>query len=138
MVMERRQFVTAGSTLLAATALAPAQLIAEDTQTLDIRIVGFAGGLRQIKFKSLLNQTFYIRNETIGTVFALLVAVKSMDGPVSPEQFSIYFRTPPVPSLPAGLYEVEHYLAGVTALYLEPVSGVRAAPLYRADLSLLR
>jgi len=137
MMMKRRQFVTAGSALLAATGLAPARLIAESTETLDVRVVGFAGGLSQIKFKALLNQTFYIRDETFGTVFAQLVAVKSVDGPLNPEQFSIYFRTPAVPALPAGLYQVEHYLAGVTPLYLEPVSGSGAVPLYRADFSLL-
>jgi hypothetical protein len=136
MMIKRRQFVTAGSALLAAT-LAPARLMAESTETLDIRVVGFAGGLRQIKFKALLNQTFYIRDEALGTVFAQLVEVRSMDGPVNPEQFSIYFRTSAVPALPAGLYQVEHYLAGITPLYLEPVSGSGAARLYRADFSLL-
>jgi hypothetical protein len=137
MMMKRRQFVATGSALLAATGLAPVRLFAESTEALDIRVVGFAGGLSQIKFKSLLNQTFYIRDETLGTVFAQLVAVKNTDGPVNLEQFSIYFQTPAVPKLPAGLYQVEHYLAGVTPLYLEPVSGLGTAPLYRADFSLL-
>lgn len=137
MMMKRREFVTASSALLAATGLAPARLMAESTETLDVRVVGFAGGLSQIKFKTLLNQTFYIRDEALGTVFAQLVEVKSMDGPVNPEQFSIYFRTSPMPALPAGVYQVEHYLAGMTPLYLEPVPGSGAALLYRADFSLL-
>jgi hypothetical protein len=136
-MMKRREFVAAGSALLAATGFAPARLLAQSTETLDIRVVGFAGGLRQIKFKTLLKQTFYIRDETRGTVFAQLVEVKSLDGPVNPEQFSIYLRTPPVPALPAGIYQVEHYLAGVTPLYLEPVPGSGGTLLYRADFSLL-
>lgn len=136
-MMKRRAFLAAGGSLLGIAGLAPARLIAASDATLDVRVVGFDGGLSQAKFRALLNQTFYLRDETYGTIFAQLVEVRSRERPLSPEQFSLFFRGPSLPQLPAGLYEVEHYLAGKTALYLEPAHGPGEPSLYRADFSLL-
>jgi uncharacterized protein DUF6916 len=137
MIKQRRQWLSAAGSLFAAVGLLPLRSIAQTVQALDIRAVDLTGSLSQAKFKALLNQTFYIRDETLGTVFARLVAVRSVDGPINPEQFSIFFQAPPVPALHAGVYEVEHYLAGKSALYLEPVPGPGTALRYRADFSLL-
>jgi hypothetical protein len=137
-MMKRRAFVAAGASLLAVAGLAPARLIAASDATLDIRVVGFDGGLSQVKFRALLNQTFYFRDDTLGTIFVRLVEVRGRKRPVRPEQFSLFFRGPALPQLPAGVYEVEHYLAGKTLLYLEPAHGPGEPALYRADVSLLK
>jgi hypothetical protein len=136
-MMKRRAFVTAGSSLLAIAGLVPTRLIAASDAPLDVRVVGFDGGLSQAKFRALLNQTFSIRDETHGMILARLVEVRSRERPVGPEQFSLFFQGPALPQLPPGLYEVEHYLAGRTALYLEPASAPGELALYSADFSLL-
>jgi hypothetical protein len=136
-MMKRREFLTAGSGLVAAAGLAPAYLIAATPETLDIRAVEFGTGLSRTKFEALLNQTFYLHYGTSGVLFVRLIRVKEKATPVNPEQFSLFFQGPTLPSLPAGSYEMEHYLAGHLSLYLEPSQAAGSDPLYRADLSLL-
>jgi len=137
-MMKRREFLTLGSRLVAATSLLPPYLPAAAADTLDIRAVGFGTGLSKRKFEALLNQTFFIHTETEGMAIVRLVQVIGRDQRANPEQFSLFFRGRSLPSLPAGSYEVEHYLAGRLSLYLEPLPAGGQNPGYRADFSLLR
>ena len=135
--MKRREFLAAGSSLIATAGLAPRGLMAAPSNQLDIREIEFATGLQKAKFDALLQQTFYIRGETGETVTVRLVQVTGTEQPTNPEQFSLFFRGPSLPSLRAGTYTVEHYLAGRTPLYLEPVPTATHNLLYRADFCLL-
>jgi hypothetical protein len=128
-MIKRRRFLQAFSTLLAASAAGRGAAAAE----LDIRLVDLSAGLSRAKFEALLDETFYIHTLAQGSLIVRLVKVVGESGPARPEQFSLFFQADPVPALSAGSYEVEHYLAGGTALYLEPVLGA----VYRADFSLL-
>jgi len=136
-MMKRREFLAAGSSLIATAGLAPTSLVAAPTNQLDIREIEFGTGLRKAKFAALLQQTFYVHEETGGTVTVRLVKVAGTEQPTNPEQFSLFFRGPSLPSLRAGTYTVEHYLAGRTPLYLEPVPTTTHDLLYRADFCLL-
>jgi hypothetical protein len=136
-MMKRREFLAAGSSLIATAGLAPRGLMAAPSSQLDIREIEFSSGLRKTKFDALLRQTFYIHGERAGTVSVRLVQVTGTDQPTNPEQFSLFFRGPGLPSLHAGTYTVEHYLAGRTAMYLEPVPTSTHDLLYRADFCLL-
>lgn len=129
--MKRREFLGAAGALAAASGLPLAGRSA--AAELDIRQVDLSAGLSRAKFEGLLNETFYIRTPSEGTLLATLARVQGRDGPQRPEQFSLYFRADPLPVLKAGTYEVEHYLAGRIALYLDPLAGGT----YRADFSLL-
>ena len=135
--MKRREFLAAGSSLIATAGLAPRGLRAAASSQLDIRDIEFATGLRKTKFDALLNQTFHIHAESAGTVTVRLVQVTGGEQPANPEQFSLFFRGPSLPSLQAGTYAVEHYLAGKTPLYLEPIPTAAHDRLYRADFCLL-
>src|SRR5262249_26489414 len=104
---------------------------------LDIRTVEFASGLTRAKFSALLNQTFYLRDETLGTLFVKLTDVRAPRQPTNPDVFSLFFEGPSLPQLPAGTYMLEHYVAGTTLIYLEPANVPGAAPVYRADFCLL-
>jgi len=136
-MMKRREFLAAGSSLIATAGFAPSGLMAAPSNQLDIREIEFGTGLRKAKFDALLNQTFYIHGERAGTVTVRLVQVTGTEQPTNPEQFSLFFRGPSLPSLRAGTYTVEHYLAGRTPLYLEPVPTATHSLLYRADFCLL-
>jgi hypothetical protein len=136
-MMRRREFLTIGSSLAAAASLLPPCLTAAAADTLDIRAVGFGTGLSRKKFEALLNQTFFIHTETDGMVIVQLVRVTGRNRPANPEQFSVFFRGGSLPRLPAGCYELEHYLAGRLSLYLEPLPAVGRRTGYRADFSLL-
>ncbi len=137
-MMQRREFLTIGSSLVAATSLLPPCLAVGAADTLDIRAVGFGTGLSKKKFEALLNQTFFIHTETEGMVIVQLVRVTGRRRPANPEQFSLFFRGGSLPRLPAGCYELEHYLAGRLSLYLEPLPAAGPDSGYRADFSLLR
>ena len=67
-MMKRREFLAAGSSLIATAGLAPTSLVAAPANQLDIREVEFGTGLRKAKFDALLQQTFYVHEETGGTV----------------------------------------------------------------------
>jgi len=135
-MMERRRFLAASGGVLAMAGLLPARVLAAE-DSLDIRTVGFAGGLNRNKFQALLGQTFYVRDDKLGTLFVNLVEVRAGEQPTNPDVFSLFFQGPAVPLLPAGTYTLEHYLAGVTPIYLEPAITPGSAPLYRADFCLL-
>jgi len=111
--------------------------MAAETTVLDFRTVDFSSGLTLVKSQTLLNQTFYIRTERDGVVVARLVSVEQLKRKkpalVPLQQFSLFFRGPPLPALPSGLYEVEHWLAGRTVLNLTAIQPT----LYRADFCLL-
>jgi hypothetical protein len=130
--MQRRRFLQTWSALLASGGMYAAGRVAAAGQ-LDIRAVAFASGVSRAKFAALLNETFYIHTPAQGTLIVRLADVTGADGAARPEQFSLFFQADPLPGLAAGSYEVEHYLAGRIALYLEPVPRAR----YRADFSLL-
>jgi hypothetical protein len=136
-MMKRREFLAAGSSLIATAGLAPRGLRAAASNQLDIRDIEFVTGLQKTKFDALLNQTFYIHGERAGIVTVRLVQVTGTEQPTDPEQFSLFFRGPSIPLLQTGTYTVEHYLAGRTALYLEPVPTATHNILYRADFCLL-
>jgi hypothetical protein len=131
-MLKRRRFLQAFTGLLAASGVS---IAARDASAdgLDIRLVDLSAGLSQAKFEALLDETFYIHTATQGTLIVRLVAVTGRNSATRPEQFSLLFQADPVPQLSAGSYEVEHYLAGRIALYLEPVPGA----VYRADFNLL-
>ncbi len=131
-MLKRRQFLQAFTGLLAASG---ASVAARDAaaEALDIRQVAFSGGLSKAKFEALRDQTFYLHTPTQGSLIVLLVDVKGRNSVTRPEQFSVFFQANALPELTAGSYEVEHYLAGRIALYLEPVPGA----VYRADFNLL-
>jgi len=140
--MRRRNFVTGVGSVVAAVSLLPGAVVAATADVLDIGTVGFNGGWNRSKFLALLNQTFYIHTENDGVVVVRLTEVKDRESKSATatqlEQFSLIFRGPPLPALPAASYEVEHWLAGRILLYLEPTLAPRSPSIYRADFSLLR
>jgi hypothetical protein len=136
MSINRREFLCASTGAIAAASTLPSRLALAGT-TLDIRVVGFAGGLTRNKFTALLNETFYLRDEKSGTSFVTLIEVRGLEQPTNPDNFSLFFRGPALPRLPAGTYTLEHYLAGITPIYLEPALAPGQLPLYRADFCLL-
>ena len=83
-MMQRREFLTIGSSLVAATSLLPPCLAVGAADTLDIRAVGFGTGLSKKKFEALLNQTFFIHTETEGMVIVQLVRVTGRRRPANP------------------------------------------------------
>jgi hypothetical protein len=135
---KRREFLAGAAAVAAVAGLMPHRLLAKTTNALDIDAVGFAAGLTKDKFTALLNETFYIHTADEGVVIVQLVQVKTIEQPANPEQFSLIFRGPALPALAASLYDVEHWLAGRTSLYLEPSRAEPDGNVYRADLALLR
>jgi hypothetical protein len=131
-IMKRRRFLQTCAGLLTAGGFSAANR-SEAARQLDIRAVAFSAGLSRARFEALLGETFYIHTPTQGTLIVRLASVRRRSGAARPEQFSLFFQADPLPKLTAGSYQVEHYLAGRIALYLEPVPGAR----YRADFSLL-
>lgn len=130
--MQRRRFLQTCTGLLAASGICAGSR-AGAAEQLDIRVVALSDGLSRARFEALLNETFYVHTSAQGTLLVRLAAVTGPERSGRPEQFSLLFQADPLPELVAGSYEVEHYLAGRIALYLEPVPGAR----YRADFSLL-
>ena len=136
MTMNRRAFLWASSSVLALAGIVPPHLASADA-ALDIQSVGFSGGLTRAKFAALVNQTFYVRDERLGTLFVKLIEIRTPAQPANPDVFSLFFQGPALPVLPAGMYALEHYLAVATPIYLEPAPIPGSAPLYRADFCLL-
>lgn len=129
---ERRRFV-AGFGTLALGAVTPAW-----AATNTVVASAFSAAL----FKPLINQTFTVDSPKFGTVTMSLIEllplrVKAAQ-PVAIEQFSLTFRGDYL-AMPSAVYGVAHPATGKFALHLTALPVKRgAAPLYRADFSLLR
>ena len=142
--MQRRTFVTSACGLMGAAGLLPATLLAATAEPIDYRVVEFGGGLSRSRFAALLQETFFVHTEADGVVAVRLVAIEDRKAapaklvrrlrPARLEQFSLLFQGPALPLLAAGIYNVEHHVAGRTLLNLEPGTAAR----YRAAFSLLR
>ncbi len=141
--MQRRTFVTRACALMGAAGL-PGTLLAARDEPIDYRVVELGSGLSRSRFAALLQETFFVYTETDGVVAVRLVAIEDRKAPPARlvrhlrparlEQFSLHFQGPALPLLAAGVYSVEHPVAGRTLLNLEP-NGVAT---YRAAFSLLR
>jgi Domain of unknown function (DUF6916) len=142
-MMQRRRFVTGACGLVGAAGFFPAALLARAGEVIDFGTVEFGTGLSRSRFAALLRQAFYVHTETDGVVTLQLVGLEDSRPAASRlarklrtaslEQFSLTFQGPALPVLPAGLYPIEHWLAGKTLLNLEPVEPC----CYRADFALL-
>jgi hypothetical protein len=129
---------------MGAAGLLPPALLAAGAEPIDYRVVEFGSRLSRSRFAALLQETFFVHTETDGVVAVRLAAIEDRRAPPASlarrlrparlEQFSLHFEGPALPLLAAGLYSVEHHVAGRTLLNLEP-SGVTR---YRAAFSLLR
>lgn len=140
-MMQRRRFVTGAGSLLIAAGFAP-MAFANPANGIDFRAVELGSGFAKGKLEALLHETFFIHTENDGVVTVQLAGLEERRspakrirrlGPVRLEQFSALFQGPALPALPAGLYPIEHWLAGKTLLHLEAVEHCR----YRADFALL-
>lgn len=139
--MRRREFVRGASSLVAAATLMPSLLGAATADVIDSRTVDFSTGMSRDRFLALLNQTFYLHTQDGSVVVVQLVEIREPRGQLKPanlEQFSLVFRGPALPALPAGTYEVEHPLAGRALVYLDSGNADGLGVSYRADFCLLR
>jgi len=130
--------------LLAIAALPAANVRADDTNRSNMgEAAGLAAGLSQAKFEALLNQSFYVNSEH-GVVILDLVEVQerkrqaegsALNEGRATEHFSLTFLGPAGSILSAGIYRLEHRLAGNADVYLEPIG---TDGRYRASFALLR
>ena len=140
-MMQRRKFVTGAGSLLIAAGFVPATF-AKAADGIDFRAVEFASGFKRSKLEALLHETFYIHSDSDGVVSVRLVGLEERQSRAKRihrlraarvEQFSAVFQGPALPVLSAGLYPIEHWLAGQALLNLEPVEGC----CYRADFAVI-
>jgi hypothetical protein len=129
--------------LLAVAALPAANVKADDTRRGNVGEAGLAADLSQAKFESLLHQSFYVNSEH-GVVILDLIEVQERKRQATEsarkegratEQFSLTFLGPAGSVLSAGIYRLEHRLAGNADVYLEPIG---TDGRYRAWFALLR
>lgn len=95
------------------------------------------GDLREEKFHALYNETFHLYRADGSVVDVRLAHIETHPITRELEQFSVLFACEPAFGLGAGTYAVEHYAAGQTNLYVEPVSHPNIGDCLAADFSLL-
>ncbi|MFN0317385.1 MAG: DUF6916 family protein [Burkholderiales bacterium] len=138
---QRRDFLVGAGTVLALAATRPDMLFAATVP--NANEVGFSQGMSKAKFETLLNQSFYVHTDDQGVVALSLVDVTetklSKKGQSKTardvERFTLTFRGPTLSPLAAGLYEIDHWVAGRTSIYLQPKN---TPGLYGAIFALLR
>ncbi|MFN0314572.1 MAG: DUF6916 family protein [Burkholderiales bacterium] len=138
---QRRDFLLGAGSLIALSASRPDMLFAANVP--NANEVGLSTGMSKAKFEALLNESFYVYTENQGVVALRLVAVtetllskKALSRSARVvERFTLTFRGSALPPLAAGLYEIDHWVAGRTSIYLEPK---KTPEHYAAIFALLR
>ena len=130
--MQRREFVIATGSLLAATgmvsAAAPAPVLA-----------AIPAGLRLLNsaaFSALLNQSFNVYENRHG-VGMQLIEVRNEKSAPGAEQFTLVFSASAGTTLASGTYDVEQDAIGLTPMYLQKAGQNPQGQLYLAHFNLL-
>ena len=137
----RRDFLVGAGSLLALGSARPDILFAANLP--NANEVGLSQGMSKAKFETLLNQTFYVYTDDQGVVALNLVEVTESKlskkaqskSARDVERFILTFQGPPLSPLAAGLYQIDHWVAGRTSIYLQPKN---TPGLYGAVFALLR
>ncbi len=90
--------------------------------------------LKITDFSQYLNQKFRIQLEAMEPLeVELIEAASGSDNESSTSRpFSIIFRGPKDPSLPQGIYDIEHDKMGIPGLFLVPIGPDNDGMLYEA------
>ena len=137
-MIDRRQFLFKNASLIAAAGLVQFPGSGGAAAQPDAVSVQFATGLTRDKFAALVGQPFYLYNALGGMTIGRLVEVATNESVDTFEQFSLFFDVATVPPLSAGLYQLDHLVAGRTLIYLTPSASRAPQLLYRADFNLKR
>jgi len=134
--MQRREFVMASGSLLAASGVhMPVHAATPPAPAL----TGIPAGLHVLNratFAALLNQSFNVYASKRGVTMQL-IEVHDDKARAGAQQFTLVFAADAGTTLGSGTYEVENAMLGMTSMYLQQAGAGAQGALYLAHFNLL-